>query len=279
MRRRIASTTGRSRIAQRYYHWPLGRQLPPTSAVAFRRMLTWLGSSGSTIARCHPTGVVPDRGRTNAATAQARGAKNDHETQARSLGPSGPSMIIRSYLVTLWAVLFVSCGPTVAQSVAVFDFELELVGLEDALHRPQADPYRRGQHPSLPMSGFSRRRPGHEVDNLLDGRGRQRWLARFARLVAQQPINALLHKPRLPAPYHRLGFARPAHDLGGPAAISGGKDDLGARHMLLQGAAIRDDRLKPTAIHWGDVDDSSCSHDQSLNCFTRFGNRPNESDH
>src|SRR5262249_15550098 len=79
--------------------------------------------------------------------------------------------------------------------------------------------------------------------------------------------------------YHRLGFARPAHDLGGPAAISGGKDDLGAPHMLLQGAAIRDDRLKPTAIHWGDVGDSSCSPDQSLNCFTRFWNRPNSFDH
>jgi len=33
-------------------------------------------------------------------------------------------MIIRSYLVTLWALLFVSCGPAAAQSVAVFDFEL-----------------------------------------------------------------------------------------------------------------------------------------------------------
>ena len=33
-------------------------------------------------------------------------------------------MIIRSYLVTLWALLFVSCEPTVAQSIAVFDFEL-----------------------------------------------------------------------------------------------------------------------------------------------------------
>ena len=139
MRRRIASTTGRSRIAQRYYHWPLGRQLPPTSAVAFRRMLTWLGSSGSTIARCYPTGVVPDRGRTNAATAQARGAKNDHETQARSLGPCGPSMIIRSYLVTLWVVLFVSCGPTVAQSVAVFDFELIDTSLEGAIRGARLD--------------------------------------------------------------------------------------------------------------------------------------------
>jgi hypothetical protein len=33
-------------------------------------------------------------------------------------------MIIPSYLVMLWALLFVSCGPTIAQSVAVFDFEL-----------------------------------------------------------------------------------------------------------------------------------------------------------
>src|SRR5262249_30077254 len=107
----------------------------------------------------------------------------------------------------------------------------------------------------------------------------QRWLARFARLVAQQPINALLHKPRLPAPYHRLGFARPAHDLGGPAAISGGKDDLGAPHILLQGATIRYDRLKPTAIHCGAADDSACSHDKSLNWSTRLGNRLNESDH
>jgi len=107
----------------------------------------------------------------------------------------------------------------------------------------------------------------------------QRWLARFAHLVARQPINTLLHKPRLLAPHHRLGFARPAHDLGGPAAISGGKDDLGAPHMLLRRAAIRDDRLKPTAIHWSDVDDNSCSHEESLNCFGRFGNRPNESGH
>ena len=28
-----------------------------------------------------------------------------------------------------------------------------------------------------------------------------------------------------------------------------------------------------------DVDDNSCSHNDSLDCFGRFGNRPNESDH
>ena len=43
--------------------------------------------------------------------------------------------------------------------------------------------------------------------------------------------------------------------------------------------AIRDDRLKPMAIFRRDVDDYPCSHAESLNCFGRFGNRPNESDH
>ena len=48
-------------------------------------------------------------------------------------------MIIRSYLVTLWAVLFVSCGPTVAQSVAVFDFELIDTSLEGAIRGARLD--------------------------------------------------------------------------------------------------------------------------------------------
>jgi hypothetical protein len=49
--------------------------------------------------------------------------------------------------------------------------------------------------------------------------------------------------------------------------------------MLLRRVAVTDNRLKPTAISRRDVDDNSCSHDESLNCFGQFGNRPNESDH
>jgi Protein of unknown function (DUF2380) len=48
-------------------------------------------------------------------------------------------LIPRSYLVTLWAVLFVSCGPTVAQSVAVFDFELIDTSLEGATRGARPD--------------------------------------------------------------------------------------------------------------------------------------------
>src|SRR5499433_956293 len=48
-------------------------------------------------------------------------------------------MIIPSYLVTLWALVFVSCGPTVAQSVAVFDFELIDTSLEGAIRGARPD--------------------------------------------------------------------------------------------------------------------------------------------
>src|SRR5262245_39756608 len=34
-----------------------------------------------------------------------------------------------------------------------------------------------------------------------------------------------------------------------------------------------------TAVCGRDVHDNVCSHTESLNCFWRFGNRPNESDH
>jgi uncharacterized protein DUF2380 len=48
-------------------------------------------------------------------------------------------MIIPSHLVALWALLFVSCGPTVAQPVAVFDFELIDTSLEGAIRGARAD--------------------------------------------------------------------------------------------------------------------------------------------
>src|SRR5674476_19491 len=113
----------------------------------------------------------------------------------------------------------------------------------------------------------------------LHGVGRQWRLAGLARLVAQQPFDALRHEPSLPGPDHRLGLARTTHDLGGAAAIGSGEDHIGTPHVLLRRTPIRDDRLKPTAIRSRDVDDNSCSHAESLNCFGRFGNRPNESDH
>jgi hypothetical protein len=48
-------------------------------------------------------------------------------------------MIIPSYLVTLCALLLVGCRPTLAQSVAVFDFELIDTSLEGAVRGARAD--------------------------------------------------------------------------------------------------------------------------------------------
>jgi hypothetical protein len=68
-----------------------------------------------------------------------------------------------------------------------------------------------------------------------------------------------------------LAFAGSPHDLVRAAAVGGGKDDFGAPNMLLRRVAMTDNRLKPTTIFRHDVDDNSCSHDESLNCFGNLG--------
>jgi hypothetical protein len=75
------------------------------------------------------------------------------------------------------------------------------------------------------------------------------------------------HETRLPPPYHRLGLADRRMISAVPAAVGGGKNDFGAANMLLRRVAIADNRLKPTTISRHDVDDNSCSHDGSSNCF------------
>jgi hypothetical protein len=81
-------------------------------------------------------------------------------------------------------------------------------------------------------------------------------------------------------PVHRvvaIFHNRWPHNLGRAAAVGGGRDDFGAPDMVLRRVAVAEDRVKPTTIFRHDVDE--CSHDESLNCFGQFGNRPNESDH
>ena len=93
---------------------------------------------------------------------------------------------------------------------------------------------------------------------------------RVCRLVARQPVHTLGHEPRLPAPHHRLGLAGSPHDLGRAATICCRNDYFGSPNMLLRRVAIANNRLKPMAICRRDVDDNSCSHNESLNCFERL---------
>jgi hypothetical protein len=95
------------------------------------------------------------------------------------------------------------------------------------------------------MGRFSRRRRHRQINHPLHGGRRERWLAGFARFIARQACNAFRHEPRLPPPYHRLGFAGSPHDLGRAAAVGGGKDDFGAPNMLLRRVAVADNRIRP----------------------------------
>jgi hypothetical protein len=52
-----------------------------------------------------------------------------------------------------------------------------------------------------------------------------------------------------------------------------------ARHTCSAARCDPSDRLKPMAVCSCNEHDNSCSHDKSLNCFGRFGNRLNESNH
>jgi hypothetical protein len=77
---------------------------------------------------------------------------------------------------------------------------------------------------------------------------------------------------------HTIGFDLPDRRMIS-AVPQPSANDGGAPHVFLRRAAVGDNRLKPTAIRSGDVHHNSCSHDESLNCFGRLGNGPNESDH
>jgi hypothetical protein len=70
----------------------------------------------------------------------------------------------------------------------------------------QAHSGRLGKFPARPVGALARRRPQGQIDHPLNGVGRQRGLTRLARLVAQQPFDALRHaRSTPPASIYRTG--------------------------------------------------------------------------
>jgi len=70
------------------------------------------------------------------------------------------------------------------------------------------------------MGGFTRRIGLGQRDDALGNRRRQRRNPRQARLVAQQPVDAFVHEPLLPAPQAGLALAGAPHDLVGAEAVA-----------------------------------------------------------
>lgn len=84
---------------------------------------------------------------------------------------------------------------------------LKTVCLPDALHRTQADADGLGDHATRPVRRLSGWLAARRRRDFGHGCRRQRFLAGLARLVAQQPVDALLGKALLPSPYGRTAGA------------------------------------------------------------------------
>jgi hypothetical protein len=82
----------------------------------------------------------------------------------------------------------------------------------------------------------------------------------MARLVPQQPVDALLHEALLPAPDGRLGNTGLSHDLSRAAAFGRQQHDPSPPRVLLRAVAIGRNGRKPLAFGGGDVDDDTGAH-------------------
>jgi hypothetical protein len=97
----------------------------------------------------------------------------------------------------------------------------------DLLRAADRDPDRLGHGAGAPVRRVRRpfgRRLGHDLPHR---RLRQRLLARWPRLVAQQAVNPGFGEPSLPAPHRRLRLPGPLHDLHGARAPSAARSGLG----------------------------------------------------
>ena len=90
---------------------------------------------------------------------------------------------------------------------------LEAMLAPDALNRADAEPSRLRHQDAGPVGRLARRFAERQRDDALGGPGAQRRDARGTRLVAEQPVDPLLDKALLPAPYAGLGLAGLPHDL------------------------------------------------------------------
>jgi hypothetical protein len=107
---------------------------------------------------------------------------------------------------------------------------LKTVRLRDALHGAQADAYCLGDHAGR-LAARERQDFGHR-------RRRQRFLTRFARLVAQQPVYALFGEALPPSPYRWPAGVAPARYRQHRQAIGRQENDPSPLNVFLRPVAI-----------------------------------------
>ncbi len=126
---------------------------------------------------------------------------------------------------------------------AAHPVRLQPVRLPNALHGAQRDARGPGHRPAGPVRRLARRRAAGQRDNAGHRRGRDRWLAGLAGLVAQQAVNASLGEALLPAPDAGAGDAARRCDPLHRAARGGRQDNPGAPDVLARSIAVGDDRF------------------------------------
>jgi hypothetical protein len=92
---------------------------------------------------------------------------------------------------------------------------------------------------------------GSELQNLRDNFRRERGLAGFARLVAQDAIDAMLTISPLPAPDSGAAGASPPRDFQHWQALGGKQHDLRPLNLLERTISIAGDRKQALAIFGG----------------------------
>jgi len=154
----------------------------------------------------------------------------------------------------------------VGESLVVRELELpdpvrlQPVGAPNALDRADADPRGLGHRCRRPMRRLTGRIRARQGDDPIDDRLVQRRDPRWARLVAQQAVDAFLHEALLPAPDHGLALASPLHDRRRSQAIGGQQDDPAAPDVLLRAVTVSHHRFQAGSVGGIDSDGDSLAH-------------------
>ena len=144
---------------------------------------------------------------------------------------------------------------------------LKAVGLPDALHRAQAYADGFGDRSSGPMRGVSGRLGARQRQHFRHRLRRQRRLARFARLIAQQRIHPPFGVASLPAPHRGTASAALPRNIENGALFSRVENNPSPLHMLLRAVAILDDRRQAQAVFGREKNADTLNHVRTIHCF------------
>ena len=156
---------------------------------------------------------------------------------------------------------------------------LEAVAAPDLLHCADRKAGGCRHRPAGPVRRLARRLDQRPLDQRRHGLLRHRRLARLARSVTQQPVDAGLHEALLPAPDAGLRHPGPAHDLGRAATVDRSQDDLSPPHMLLCTVAVRHHCRQPLSVRGAYLTADPLAHLRNVALEQQKGNLLFRSDH